>query len=60
MPRGSKSAPTVFSTRLEKCVHTNVTIGAIYVCTFRFCALKSYIKLQKHSLPPPAEIHPEK
>lgn len=57
---GSKSAPTVFSTRLEKCVHTNVTIGAIYVCTFRFCALKSYITLQKRILPAPAKIPPEK
>ena len=24
--------------RPEKCVHTNVTIGAIYVCTFCFHA----------------------
>ncbi len=50
----------MFTTRLEKCVHTNVTIGAIYVCTFHFCALKSYIKLKKHSLPAPAKIPPEK
>lgn len=57
---GSKSAPTVFSTRFEKYVHTIVTIGAIYVCTFRFCALKSYIKLQQHSLPTPAKHPPEK
>ncbi|MDB5994502.1 MAG: hypothetical protein JWP42_1638 [Pseudomonas sp.] len=25
-----------------KCVHRSVTIGAIYVCTFSFSALKSY------------------
>jgi hypothetical protein len=42
----SKLAPT-------KCVHMNVTIGAIYVCTFRFCAPKSYIPptdVRRHAL----------
>ena len=38
----SKLVPTGLS-HPHKCVHTNVTLGAIYVCTFRFYALKSYI-----------------
>ena len=29
----------------KKCVHTNVTIGAICVCTFSFSAPKSYISV---------------
>jgi hypothetical protein len=39
----SRLAPTVFSAVHKKCVHRNVTIGAIYVCTFCFRAPKSYI-----------------
>jgi hypothetical protein len=41
------------SSLLQKCVHRNVTIGAIYVCTFRFCAPKSYIPptdVRRHAL----------
>jgi hypothetical protein len=41
----SKLAPTGSATTLRKCVHTNVTIGAICVCTFHFSAPKSYILL---------------
>ncbi|PTR21438.1 hypothetical protein C8K63_11361 [Pseudomonas sp. GV085] len=39
----SRLAPTVLSAASKKCVHRNVTIGAIYVCTFSFSAPKSYI-----------------
>jgi hypothetical protein len=50
----SKPAPTFASWRHKKCVHTNVTIGAIYVCTFCFHALKSYIPAEfPCALPPP-------
>ena len=37
----------------RKCVHKNVTVGAIYVCTFCFCAPKSYIPppdVRRHAL----------
>ena len=60
-PRGvlgfiaSRLAPTGGVTN-QKCVHINVTISAIYVCTFSFRARKSYI------LPfrPPASTFPTK
>jgi hypothetical protein len=40
-----KPAPAGVNIQPYKCVHITVTIGVIFVCTFCFFALKSYISL---------------